>query len=135
MLVNEEMIMLWGHSRGTPPNHKGKQTFAPYSGFTPGTLILPTPTRPSAEVLPPVKCWKLINKYNLEREAYKKAFWTKYIENVDFEQHLEWAAPKPWLKYTTEPKYTFTKKPSLTEIEVKQESFLFFLLVHRNPVK
>ena len=28
------MIMMWGHSRGTPPDHKEKQPFAPYNGFT-----------------------------------------------------------------------------------------------------
>ena len=27
---------MWGKSRGTPPDHKGKQPFACYSGFTPG---------------------------------------------------------------------------------------------------
>ena len=50
-------------SRGTPPDHKGKRPFAPYSGLTPGTPVLPT--RTSARRNNPVKCWRLINKYNL----------------------------------------------------------------------
>ena len=43
-MVNKEMTMLRGHSRETPPDHKGKQPFAPYIGFTPGTPVLPTCT-------------------------------------------------------------------------------------------
>ena len=28
-IMSKEMIILWGHSGGTPPDHKGKQPFAP----------------------------------------------------------------------------------------------------------
>ena len=51
--MNRDMTMLWGNSGGTPPDHKGTQPFTPYSGFTTGTLVLPTCTTASrqAEVL------------------------------------------------------------------------------------
>ena len=47
--MNRDMTMLWGNSRGTPPDHKGTQPFTPYSGFTPGTLVLPTCTTASRQ--------------------------------------------------------------------------------------
>ena len=37
-----------------------------------------------------------------EKNAHFPSNSCKKVQKEDFRHHLEWAAPKPWLKYTTQ---------------------------------
>ena len=68
--LSDITIMLWGQSRGTPPDNKGKNPFPPYSGFTPGTPVLPTCTSARRKYCHPRKMLEADKLEILVWEAY-----------------------------------------------------------------
>ena len=59
--------------KGSPPDHKGKKHFAPYSGFTPGTPVFnhSHPCQAEVQTLGKVLI-KMTIPYKVNQDGYKK---------------------------------------------------------------
>ena len=55
-----------GHSEGAPTDLKGKYPFAPFSGFTPGTLVFTHYTSARWRGIPPMELWWRISANSIE---------------------------------------------------------------------